>query len=137
MEFKGGSDSTSVAISIDDNEFEETEAFVVMLSSDNTGILINAAQAQLLLIIEDDEVITVSFQNASSSISESGVEVVLPIVIGIPPIKPGVSVEVTFGVQFRGGTASTGGMRLSKIHKVMHVTIGKLRPIVHLTIKQS
>ena len=114
MEFEGGSDSTSVAINIDDNEFENTEAFITSLSSNDAGILINSAHSQVLLIVEDDEVITVSFQNASSSISESGGEVVVPIVIGIPPIKPGVSVEVTFNVLRVTGTASAGGRRLSK-----------------------
>ena len=106
MGFPAGSSTASVVVNIDDDVFEEEEAFLAtIVDTSDSQILINTLAAQQVVTIEDDEVIRVSFQNESVTVLENEGEVLLIILINAPTIGPRVVVEIVFDLSFNDGTA--------------------------------
>ena len=104
--FSAGSSTASVVVNIDDDVFEEEEAFLArIVDTSDSQILISTVADQQVVTIEDDEVIQVSFQNESVMVLENEGEVALIVLINAPTIGPGVVVEIVFDLSFSDGTA--------------------------------
>ena len=95
--------SMNLLFNINDDVFENTESFQVAItysSNVNVGIGMNN---KATVNIEDDEMITVFFQEDSYSFSESDGEAVVTVHADLPP--GGLAVNITLGVSITDGTA--------------------------------
>ena len=104
VEFTAGSMEASVVVYIDDDVYEaDMETFIASLSSPNTSILLIGMNNETTVNIEDDEMITVFFQEDPFSFSESDGEAVVPVYADLP--AGGLAVNITLGVNITNGTA--------------------------------
>ena len=103
VEFPAGSNTSSVAIAIDDDAFEFSETFTltIILTSDD-GVL-SGANSHTTVNIEDDEMITVFFQEDPFTFSESDGEAVVTVYADLP--SGGLAVNITLDVNIANGTA--------------------------------
>ena len=105
MEFPAGSTSASVVISIDDDVYENTESFQVAITSTSDEDVLIGMNNETTVNIEDDEMITVFFQEDSYSFSESDGEVVVTVYAHLPS---GIAtVNITLEVNLTSGTATS------------------------------
>ena len=106
MEFTAGSMEASVVVYIDDDVYEaDMETFIASLSSPNTSILLIGMNNETTVNIEDDEMITVFFQEDPFSFSESDGEAVVTVYADLP--AGGLAVNITLGVNITDGTATS------------------------------
>ena len=104
MEFTAGSMEASVVVYIDDDVYEaDMETFIASLSSPDTSILLIGMNNETTVNIEDDEMITVFFQEDSYSFSERVGEAVVTVYADLP--TGGLAVIITLGVHITNGTA--------------------------------
>ena len=103
LEFPAGSTSASVVIAIDDDVYENTERFQITISSTSDDNVMMGMINEITVNIEDDEMITVFFQEDTFSFSESEGEAVVPVYADLP--SGGLAVNITLGVNFINGTA--------------------------------
>ena len=103
MEFPAGSNTSSVVIAIDDDVFELSETFTLTMNSTSDDGVLGGANSQTTVNIEDDEMITVFFQEGSYNFSESDGEAVVTVYADLPP--GGLAVNITLGVNITNGTA--------------------------------
>ena len=96
LEFPAGSTSASVVIAIDDDVYENTESFQVVITSTSEPDVLIGMNNETTVIIEDDEVITVFFQEDSYSFSESDGEAVVTAYADLP--TEGLAVNITLAV---------------------------------------
>ena len=92
VEFPAGSISASVVIAIDDDVYENTETFQVAIFFTSDANVLIGMNNETTVNIEDDEMITVFFQEDSYSFSESDGEVVVPVYADLP--TGGVEVNI-------------------------------------------
>ena len=104
--FPAGSTGASVVIAIhDDNVYENTESFqVAIISTSDVDVLIGTND-ETTVNIEDDEMITVFFQEDSYSFSESDGEAVVTVNADLP--SGGLAVNITLDVIISNGTATS------------------------------
>ena len=103
MEFPAGSTSASVVIAIDDDVYENNESFQVAITdTSDEGVLIGMNN-ETTVNIEDDEMITVFFQEDPFSFLESDSEAVVTVYADLP--EGGLAVNITLGVNITNGTA--------------------------------
>ena len=103
VEFPAGSTTSSVVIAIDDDVFEFRETFTLTMTSTSDGGVLIGANSQTTVNIEDDEMITVFFQEDPFSFLESDGEAVVTVYADLPP--GGLAVNITLDVSFTDGTA--------------------------------
>ena len=104
--FPAGSTGASVVIAIDDdNVYENTESFQVAITSTSDEDVQIGMNDETTVDIEDDEMITVFFQEDSYSFSESDGEAVVTVNADLPP--GGLAVNITLGVIISNGTATS------------------------------
>ena len=105
IEFPAGSTSASVVVDIDDNVYENNESFeVAVISTSDENVLIGMNN-ETTVNVEDDEMITVFFQEDSYSFSESDGEAVVTVYADLP--AGGLAVNITLGVNITNGTATS------------------------------
>ena len=105
MGFPAGSTSASVVISIDDDVYENTESFQVAITSTSDEDVLIGMNNETTVNIEDDEMITVFFQEDSYSFSESDGEAVVTVYAHLPS---GIAtVNITLEVNLTSGTATS------------------------------
>ena len=92
-----------MVIAIDDDVYENTESFQVAITSTSDESVLIGMNNETTVNIEDDEMITVFFQEDSYSFSESDGEAVVTAYAGLPP--GGLAVNITLGVNITNGTA--------------------------------
>ena len=114
MEFPAGSTSASVVIAIDDDVYENTESFQVAITSTSDEDVLIGMNNETTVNIEDDEMITVFFQEDPISFAESDGEAVVIVYADLP--TGGLAVNITLGVNITNGTA------LSKVEYVQEYT---------------
>ena len=107
MEFPAGSISASVVIAIDDDVYENTESFQVTITSTSDEDVVIGMNNETTVNIEDDEMITVFFQEDPFSFSESDDEAVVTVYAALP--TGGLAVNITLGVNI------TNEMAISEI----------------------
>ena len=95
--------STSVVIAIDDDVYENTENFQVAITSTSDENVLIGMNNETTVNIEDDEMITVFFQEDPFSFSESDGEAVVTVYADLP--TGGLAVNITLGVNITNGTA--------------------------------
>ena len=100
LDFPAGSRNASVVIAINDDVYENTESFRITITSADVSIGINN---ETTVNIEDDEMITVFFQQDPFSFLESDGEAVATVYADLPP--GGLAVDITLGVNITNGTA--------------------------------
>ena len=105
VEFPAGSTSASVVIAIDDDVYENTESFQVTIMSTSDENVLIGMNNETTVNIEDDEMITVFFQEDPFSFSESDGEAVVTVYADLPP--GGLAVNITLGVNITNGTATS------------------------------
>ena len=103
MEFPAGRTSASVVIAIDDDVYENTETFQVAITSTSDDDVLIGMNNETTVNIEDDEMITVFFQEDSYSFSESEGEAIVTVYADLP--TGGLAVNITLGVNITDGTA--------------------------------
>ena len=103
VEFLAGSTTSSVVIAIDDDVFEFSETFTLTIGSPSDDGVLIGANSQTTVNIEDDEMITVFFQEDPFSFSESDGEAVVTVNADLP--SGGLAVNITLDVSFTDGTA--------------------------------
>ena len=103
MEFPAGSTSASVVIAIDDDVYENTESFQIAINSTSDEDVLIGINDETTINIEDDEMITVFFQEDPFSFSESDGEAVVTVYADLPP--GGLAVSIVLGVNITNGTA--------------------------------
>ena len=103
MEFPAGSTSESVVIAIDDDVYENNESFQVAITSTSDDNVLIGMNNETTVNIEDDEMITVFFQEDPFSFSESDGEAVVTVYADLP--AGGLAVNITLGVNITNGTA--------------------------------
>ena len=103
MEFPAGSTSASVVIAIDDDVYENTESFQLAITSTSYKNVLIGMNNETTVNIEDDEMITVFFQEDPFSFSESDGEAVVTVYADLP--AGGLAVNITLGVNITNGTA--------------------------------
>ena len=96
LEFLAGSSSASVVIAIDDDVYENTESFQVAITNTSDGDVLIGMNNETTVNIEDDEMITVFFQEDSYNFSESDSEAVVTVYAHVPRGIMYVSAEVIF-----------------------------------------
>ena len=97
LEFPAGSTSASVVIAIvDDDAYESNESFQLAIASTSDGNVLIGVNNQTTVNIEDDEIITVFFQEDSYIFSESDGAAVVTVYAHVPRGILNVSVEVIF-----------------------------------------
>ena len=106
VEFPAGSVNASVVINIDDDVYENTESFQVAITSTSDEDVLIGMNAETTVNIEDDEMITVFFQEDPFSFSESDGEVVVTVYANLP--SGGLAVNITLGVNITDGNATSG-----------------------------
>ena len=92
-----------MVIAIDDDVYENTESFQVAITSTSDESVLIGMNNETTVNIEDDEMITVFFQEDSYSFSESDGEAVVTAYAGLP--TGGLAVNITLGVNITNGTA--------------------------------
>ena len=95
--------SASVEIAIDDDVYENTESFQLTITSTSDEDVLIGMNNETTVNIEDDEMITVLFQEDSYSFSESDGEAVVTVYADLP--SGGLAVNITLGVSITNGTA--------------------------------
>ena len=103
VEFMAGSNTSSVVIDIDDDVFEFSETFTLTITSTSDSEVLIGANSQTTVNIEDDEMITVFFQEDSFSFPESDGEAVVTVNADLP--SGGLAVNITLDVSFTDGAA--------------------------------
>ena len=103
VEFPAGSTSASVVIAIDDDVYENTESFQVAITSTSDEDVVIGMNNETTVNIEDDEMITIFFQEDYYSFSESDSEAVVTVYADLP--SGGLAVNITLGVNITNGTA--------------------------------
>ena len=103
VEFSAGSTTSSVVIAIDDDIFEFSETFTLTITSTSDDGVLIGANNQTTVNIEDDEMITVFFQEDPFSFSESDGEAVVTVYADLP--SAGLAVNITLDVNIANGTA--------------------------------
>ena len=103
VEFPAGSTSASVVIAIDDDVYENTESFQIAINSTSDEDVLIGINDETTVNIEDDEMITVFFQEDPFSLSESDGEAVVTVYADLPP--GGLAVNITLIVNITNGTA--------------------------------
>ena len=103
VEFPAGSTGASVVIAIDDDVYENTESFHVAITSTSDEDVLIGMNNETTVNIEDDEMITVFFQEDSYIFSESDGEAVVSVYADLP--TGGLAVIITLGVNITDGTA--------------------------------
>ena len=103
MEFPAESASESVVIAIDDDVYENTESFQVAITNSSDENVLIGMNNETTVNIEDDEMITVFFQEDPFSFSESDGEAVVTVYADLP--TGGLAVNITLGVNITNGTA--------------------------------
>ena len=103
VEFSAGSTTSSVVIAIDDDVFEFSETFTLTITSTSDGEVLIGTNSQTTVNIEDDEMITVFFQEDPFSFLESDGEAVVTVNAELP--SGGLAVNITLDVSFTDGTA--------------------------------
>ena len=124
MEFPAGSTSASVVIAIDDDVYENTESFQVTITSTSDAAVLIGMNNETTVNIEDDEMITVFFQEDPFRFSESDGEAVVPVYADLPP--GGLAVNITLGVTITNGTA------ISKVESVQESTFIPCSHIIYI-----
>ena len=114
VEFPAGSTSASVVIAIDDDVYENTESFQVAITSTSDEDVLIGMNNETTVNIEDDEMITVFFQEDPFSFSESDGEAVVTVYADLP--TGGLAVNITLGVNITNGTA------ISKVESIQEST---------------
>ena len=102
-QFPAGRTSSSVVIAINDDVYENTESFQVAITSTSDESVLIGRNNETTVNIEDDEMITVFFQEDPFSFSESDGEAVVTVYADLPP--GGLDVNITLGVNITNGTA--------------------------------
>ena len=103
LEFPAGRNNTSVVIAIDDDVYENNESFQVAITSTSDEDVLIGMNNETTVNIEDDEMITVFFQEDPFSFSESDGEAVVIVYADLP--TGGLAVNITLGVTITNGTA--------------------------------
>ena len=103
VEFLAGSNTSSVVIAINDDVFEFSETFTLTINSTSDDGVLIGTNSQTTVNIEDDEMITVFFQEDPFSFSESDGEAVVTVYADLP--AGGLAVNITLGVNITNGTA--------------------------------
>ena len=103
MQFPAGSTSASVVIAIDDDVYEDTESFQLAITSTSDEDVLIGMNNETTVYIEDDEMITVFFQEGPFSFSESDGEAVVTAYADLP--TGGLAVNILLGVSITNGTA--------------------------------
>ena len=103
MRFPAGSTIASVVIEIDDDVYENNESFQVAINSTSDENVLIGMNNETTVNIEDDEMITVFFQEDTFSFSESDSEAVVTVYADLP--AGGLAVNITLGVNITNGTA--------------------------------
>ena len=103
LDFPAGSTSASVVIAIDDDVYENTESFQVAITSTSADNVLIEMDNETTVNIEDDEMITVFFQEDTFSFSESDGEAVVTVYADLP--AGGLAVDIILGVNINSGTA--------------------------------
>ena len=101
LEFPAGSSSASVVIAIDDDLLENTESFQLAITNTSDEDVLIGMNNETTVNIEDDEIITVFFQEDSYIFLESDSEAVVTVYTHVPRGIVYVSAEVIY----RNGTA--------------------------------
>ena len=109
----------SVIVYLDDDVYEaDMETFIASLSSPNTSILLIGMNNETTVNIEDDEMITVFFQEDPFNFSESDGEAVVTVYTDLP--AGGLAVNITLDVSVINGTAiSEHKLNKSKEHNII------------------
>ena len=105
LEFPAGSTSASVVIAIDDDLYENTESFQIAITSTSDEDVLIGMINETTVNIEDDEMITVFFQEDSYSFSESDGEAIVIVYADLP--TGGLAVNIPLGVNITNGTATS------------------------------
>ena len=108
MGFLPGSATASVVIAINDDVYEDTESFQVAITFTSDVDVLIGMNSETTVNIEDDEMITVFFQEDSYSFSESDGEAVVTVYADLP--EGGLAVNITLGVNITDGTAISEGL---------------------------
>ena len=95
--------SISVVIAIDDDVYENNESFQVAIISTSEEDVLIGMNNETTVNIEDDEMITVFFQEDPFSFSESDGEAIVTVYADLP--SGGLAVNITLGVNITNGTA--------------------------------
>ena len=104
VEFTAGKMEASVVLYIDDDVYEaDMETFIASLNSPDTSILLIGMNNETTVNIEDDEMITVFFQEDPFSFSESDGEAVVTVYADLP--SGGLAVNITLDVNIANVTA--------------------------------
>ena len=103
LDFPAGSTSASVVIAIDDDVYENTESFQLVITNTSDENVLIGMNNETTVNIEDDEMITVFFQEDSYNFSESDGEAVVTVYADLP--TGGLAVNITLGVNITNGTA--------------------------------
>ena len=111
MEFPAGSTSARVVIAIDDDVYENTETFQVAITSTSDADVLIGLNNETTVNIEDDEMITVLFQEDSYSFLESDGEAVVIVYADLP--TGGLAVNISLGVNITNGTATSMKLAMS------------------------
>ena len=116
LEFPAGSTSAIVVIAVfNDDVYENTESLQIAISStSDDDVLIGMNNKIIFEIFDDDEMITVFFQEDTFSFSESDGEAVVIVYADLP--TGGLAVNITLGVTITNGTA------ISKVECVQEST---------------
>ena len=123
MEFPAGNSSASVVIAIDDDVYENTESFQLTITSTSDEDVLIGMNNETTVNIEDDEMITVFFQEDTFTFSESDGEAVVTVYADLP--TGGLAVNITLGVTI------TNGIAISKVECVQESTF---KPCSHVHI---
>ena len=103
VDFPAGSTSASVVIAVDDDVYENTESFRLAITSTSEDDVLIGMNNKTTVNIEDDEMITVFFQEDTYSFSESDGEAVVTLYADLP--AGGLAVSIVLGVNITDGTA--------------------------------
>ena len=106
LDFPAGTTSASVVIAIDDDVYENTERFQIAISSTSDDNVLIGMINEITVNIEDDEMITVFFQEDPFLFSESDGEAVVTVHADLPP--GGLAVNITLGVDITDRNATSG-----------------------------
>ena len=121
--FPAGSNSESVVIAIDDDVYENTESFQIAITSTSDDNVLIGMTNETTVNIEDDEMITVFFQEDPFSFLESDGEAVVTVYADLP--EGGLAVNITLGVNITNGTAIS---ELNRICQYVYVSVCTSRP---------
>ena len=106
LDFPAGSTAASVVIAIDDDDvYENTESFKITITSTNDENVLIGMNRTTTVNVEDDEMITVFFQEDTFSFSESDGEAVVTVYADLP--AGGLAVNITLGVNITNRTATS------------------------------